>query len=790
MKKLISQVVVLISVIMLFTFISTNAQTNFWWQTKGIYGGIVYGISSKAPDYLFACSMYEGMFRSIDNGINWVSCKEGLLNLNIISTLCCSDGRILAGTQSGLYYSEDNGTSWILMGLEYKYIQVLAFESPGYIFAGTENGLYRSADNGTTWDNVNYFNGASIWSMVVVPTNGYLYVGTYGRGVVRSTDHGVTWEGNWLDFVLSLTADNQGNVYAGGGSGQVYKLENNSIDWTVIKSEYLEGGIWGLVVDKSGFIYAGSNGRGVFRKSLTGTNWEEINTGFNNLKILSMGIGPSGSVFAGTFGHGIYIFKPSEKRWKHAGIPISDISSLLSLSDGNELAGHSGYGVYKTVDLGYTWSLSGLEMEYVRCMTQTPAGDIFAGTVISDGNGIYKSTDGGDNWVVTNNGLTNKEIRSIICTPSGTIYAGTANGVFKSTDNGANWSYSGLHSWVDCFLYTSGNRLLAGTIDGLFSSDDEGLTWIEKTTEPSYIKGMTQSNNGHIFMGGLNSDYHKNGVFRSDDNGETWTKSSNGLINNYVLSITFDAENNLYAGTTGGVFRSADEGNSWTELNSGLTTYEVNVLSYHKNGYLFAGTWGGSIFRNNHDETLPSVTTEEITNIISSTATSGGNVTSDGGAMVTARGVCWSTSVYPNIDDSITFDGTGTGEFTSNLTGLATGTSYHVRAYATNSEATSYGADIAFSTISNAIDEITKPGLIIYPNPNEGICKVVMSNEYIGEVKIDLIDPIGKVIKTYQYTKHSGLFNEQLELIEMKKGCYILRIYLDKEVINKSLIRL
>ena len=76
----------------------------------------------------------------------------------------------------------------------------------------------------------------------------------------------------------------------------------------------------------------------------------------------------------------------------------------------------------------------------------------------------------------------------------------------------------------------------------------------------------------------------------------------------------------------------------------------------------------------------------------------GGNVTSDGNLDVTARGVCWSTSPNPTISNSKTTDGTGTGSFTSNVTGLAEGTTYYVRAYATNSKGTAYGAEKSFTT--------------------------------------------------------------------------------------------
>jgi len=101
------------------------------------------------------------------------------------------------------------------------------------------------------------------------------------------------------------------------------------------------------------------------------------------------------------------------------------------------------------------------------------------------------------------------------------------------------------------------------------------------------------------------------------------------------------------------------------------------------------------------------VTTAPVTNICQTTATSGGNVTSNGGADVTARGVCWSTSPSPTITSNHTSDGTGTGSFVSNITGLTAGTIYYVRAYATNSVGTSYGDQLTFTTTTILLATVT-----------------------------------------------------------------------------------
>ncbi len=102
--------------------------------------------------------------------------------------------------------------------------------------------------------------------------------------------------------------------------------------------------------------------------------------------------------------------------------------------------------------------------------------------------------------------------------------------------------------------------------------------------------------------------------------------------------------------------------------------------------------------------TVPTLTTAEVSGITAATAQCGGTITADGGAEVTARGVCWSESHDPSLADPSTSDGAGTGSFSSTLTGLTSGTTYRVRAYATNSGGTGYGGDQTFATPMVAVD--------------------------------------------------------------------------------------
>ncbi len=120
-------------------------------------------------------------------------------------------------------------------------------------------------------------------------------------------------------------------------------------------------------------------------------------------------------------------------------------------------------------------------------------------------------------------------------------------------------------------------------------------------------------------------------------------------------------------------------------------------------------------------QNFATVLTAEVTDITYTTATGGGNVTSDGGALITQRGVCWNTTGSPTVTDSKTSDGTGTGTFVSKLTGLAANNTYFVRAYATNSIGTTYGPEISFASPTIVAPE---PGL-----PVVGTVRITTSND-------------------------------------------------------------
>jgi len=134
-------------------------------------------------------------------------------------------------------------------------------------------------------------------------------------------------------------------------------------------------------------------------------------------------------------------------------------------------------------------------------------------------------------------------------------------------------------------------------------------------------------------------------------------------------------------------------------------------------------------FRVNNNYVGPVGATISATNglsyLTSTSAQSGGTITSDGGNIITAKGVVWSTSAGPTVALSTkTNDGTGVGTFTSTLTGLTLNTVYYIRSYATNSVGTSYGPEVSFAFIPTATSATGK----IWMDRNLGATRAAISS--------------------------------------------------------------
>lgn len=150
-------------------------------------------------------------------------------------------------------------------------------------------------------------------------------------------------------------------------------------------------------------------------------------------------------------------------------------------------------------------------------------------------------------------------------------------------------------------------------------------------------------------------------------------------------------------------FDAIDESYSLQLDCQGYTSTKEDLKGFGQESYDYQDI---VYYDNSNPSNWPNITTNDVFDVTSTTARTGGTITYSGAAAITARGVCWGTTHSPNIDGNHTTDGEGTGSFSSNLTNLSVNTTYFVRAYAKNMHGIYYGNEVSFIT-TNGLPEVT-----------------------------------------------------------------------------------
>ena len=153
--------------------------------------------------------------------------------------------------------------------------------------------------------------------------------------------------------------------------------------------------------------------------------------------------------------------------------------------------------------------------------------------------------------------------------------------------------------------------------------------------------------------------------------------------------------------TTGNATKVTVSGTGEGNYSKTETSLDVNCMYYVRAFVIYSG---GTVYGEEKSFTIkklsvPTVTTTSPANIAYTSATVGGNVTSDGAGTVSERGVCYSTSANPTTSDNVEKSGSGVGNYTVDLYSLSDGTTYYVRAYAINEKGISYGEEKSFTTL-------------------------------------------------------------------------------------------
>jgi Leucine-rich repeat (LRR) protein len=189
-----------------------------------------------------------------------------------------------------------------------------------------------------------------------------------------------------------------------------------------------------------------------------------------------------------------------------------------------------------------------------------------------------------------------------------------------------------------------------------------------------------------------------------------------------------------------------------TGLNSGTTYWFVvrtRTNPHSKNSNPVISDASQEVSAATTGPAAPAVDTSTVTDVTWRSAVGAGNVTAEGAATVTGRGICWSTNPLPTLADSHTTEGPGVGAFFSQITGLSPDTTYHVRAYATSSVGTAYGNEVLFTTLP-------RPPVTVALAGTRKSEQAWLITRHYGELQVTVANPGGVAVATYVLQRRAG----------------------------------
>jgi photosystem II stability/assembly factor-like uncharacterized protein len=290
----------------------------------------------------------------------------------------------------------------------------------------------------------------------------------------------------------------------------------------------------------------------------------------------------------------------AQNLWEPSGIDGGRVSTFVKVTDNIFLAGFVGGGLYRSTDGGENWySISNsINNIGVFVLSVSPAGDVYAGTLRS----VYKSTDLGVTWYKVNISYPeNQYAEDIAFDVSGNIYVSNSySGIYKSTDGGDSWTTvnNGLPQsrYIWKIGSTSNNILLASDVyRGIYKSTDFGVNWIQSNAgydTSYYVNSFASNSAGEIFISSSG-----NGPFKSTDNGNNWVSITGDLSLPYTSDIDFTSNGDLYLTVIQQLYKSTNGGTNWINITTMFNGFAFQNAYVDNNNNVWATTINSGIIK-------------------------------------------------------------------------------------------------------------------------------------------------------------------------------------------------
>lgn len=468
------------------------------------------------------------------------------------------------------------------------YIKSILLNSYEEVFVLTSAGIYKSSNLGTNWFKVRQ-GGYS--RFVITPQNNLVIANS--RAVYLSTNSGNDWQQIYLssEDITSVGTDLSGDIFvATNKSGinfsftKILKSADLGINWNEVYSS--SEGLTSFEYYNNN-IYVGYT-NGILKSTNGGLSWIHINISGGS-SCFDLEVDDLNKIFF-IGGGGVFRSTNDGDVWEYLGfnnlLPLSietDSDQYIYLGTQN--------GVYISSDQGQSWyeSSDGIQNQVIFSLKKKPDGELLCGT---GGAGIYFSSDNGTSW--NQIGLPEIKIQSLFVNSQNIIYSGTQSaGIFKSTDKGDYWVGCGLAGMkinsiavnLNGIMYAGGEPMTIANNKHLFFSYDSGINWTPLDHPYIRINKILVTSQNIIFTATAGG-----GVYISTNNGLTWEQKNSGLMSSDIKSIAINSNCEIFAGTDYyGIYKSTNNGNTWQQI--GLPDCSVNDIEINSVGEIYVSTY-------------------------------------------------------------------------------------------------------------------------------------------------------------------------------------------------------
>jgi hypothetical protein len=575
-----------------------------WQQLPGPFGANVRNIAVGNGVVLVNTvnnQAANGIWRSTNNGGTWADANSTLPSLDI-QTILSTGNTFYAAVDSTIYMSTNGGVTWTLFAsfplgtVAYK-LGKLNNDIFVAIYYGTGNSeLFKSANATGIFVTTGILTGLSnnissinsLEDKICITAGSEIYISTDGINFsIKSGNipfssyvNAVGGKGDTLYCSTGLTS------YMTTDGGNLWMPATQGLPSNANLQDYIING---------NIVYAAALTGGVYSTTWGSSNWTTVGTGLPTYVYLRA-VAFSGTTMLTAGSGGVYTATSAGSTWLMSNLGLLSSGIRTIYAEGNKmLANVDDYsGLYLSNNNGLSWSPTNLNTNQIVTRIVKAGADLYCISLFA---GVYKSTNGGSNWTLINNGIAlGASMRDIVVCGNKILLA-TTSGVYATTDGGASWflSSAGLPATIspNSLAVNGFNVFMTESSKAVYRSTDGGINWQVKNTGITLNQGPFQkiiATPDYVIM---QSDYL---LYRSADNGDSWT----AIFTNtspYPLDMIVSGYNIIAVGNSE-VAISDNFGKSWHNWNDGFSQNANYLKSICKSGYeAFVGSQGHAVWK-------------------------------------------------------------------------------------------------------------------------------------------------------------------------------------------------